>query len=174
MHVCFNSFSCVQLYGLCSLPGFSIHGIFQARILEWVARLSSKRASGPRVWTCLSYVSCIGGCVLYHREAPIELWHLEQNAALLISSDQPHQTEGSCYCPKLAEFCLCCHRKVGSKVLLAPIDSFLWHFLSPKSPLLSCTEGSPSLSWHHLTKSLCFLIHESNLVFISLTYLSVS
>ena len=22
----------------CSLPGFSIHGIFQARILEWVAR----------------------------------------------------------------------------------------------------------------------------------------
>ena len=27
----------------CSLPGFSIHGIFQARILEWVAISFSKK-----------------------------------------------------------------------------------------------------------------------------------
>ena len=26
----------------CSLPGFSVHGIFQARILEWVAISFSK------------------------------------------------------------------------------------------------------------------------------------
>ena len=28
--------SCVQLFAIqCSLPGSSVHGIFQARILEW-------------------------------------------------------------------------------------------------------------------------------------------
>ena len=34
-----KSLSCVQLCDPidCSLPGFSIHGIFQARVLEWVA-----------------------------------------------------------------------------------------------------------------------------------------
>ena len=32
----------------CSLPGFSIHGIFQARILEWVAISFSRGSSRPR------------------------------------------------------------------------------------------------------------------------------
>ena len=32
----------------CSLPGSSIHGIFQARILEWVAISFSRRSSRPR------------------------------------------------------------------------------------------------------------------------------
>ena len=32
----------------CSLPGSSIHGIFQARILEWVAISFSRRSSYPR------------------------------------------------------------------------------------------------------------------------------
>ena len=35
----------------CSLPGFSIHGIFQARVLEWVAISFSKGSSWPRDWT---------------------------------------------------------------------------------------------------------------------------
>ena len=35
----------------CSLPGFSVHGIFQARILEWVAISFSRRSSQPRDWT---------------------------------------------------------------------------------------------------------------------------
>ena len=39
----------------CSLPGFSIQGIFQARILEWVA-ISFSRSSWPRDW---NWVSCI-------------------------------------------------------------------------------------------------------------------
>ena len=33
----------------CSLPGSSVHGICQARVLEWVARLESK----PRVRTAI-------------------------------------------------------------------------------------------------------------------------
>ena len=41
----------------CSLPGFSVHGIFPARILEWVAIFSSRGSSPPRDRAC---VSCIG------------------------------------------------------------------------------------------------------------------
>ena len=35
----------------CSLPGSTVHGIFQARILEWVAISFSRRSSWPRHWT---------------------------------------------------------------------------------------------------------------------------
>ena len=35
----------------CSQPGFSVHGILQARILEWVAIPSSRGSSWPRDWT---------------------------------------------------------------------------------------------------------------------------
>ena len=51
----------------CSLPGSSVHGIFQARILEWVAMPSSKGSSHPRDRTRISYVSCIGRQFLYHQ-----------------------------------------------------------------------------------------------------------
>ena len=33
----------------CSLPGSSVHGILQARILDWVAMASSKGSSNPRI-----------------------------------------------------------------------------------------------------------------------------
>ena len=33
----------------CSLPVSSVHGIIQARILEWVAISSSRQSSQPRV-----------------------------------------------------------------------------------------------------------------------------
>ena len=39
-----------------SLPGSSVHGILQARILEWIAMPSSRRSSWPRDWTHFSYV----------------------------------------------------------------------------------------------------------------------
>ena len=40
----------------CSLPGSSAHGIFQARILEWVALSFSRRSSQPRDQTQVSRV----------------------------------------------------------------------------------------------------------------------
>ena len=40
----------------CSLPGSSVHGIFQARILEWVAISFSRRSSRPRDWTRVSHI----------------------------------------------------------------------------------------------------------------------
>ena len=42
----------------CSLPGFSVHRIFQARVLEWVAISFSRGSSWPRDRT---QVSCITG-----------------------------------------------------------------------------------------------------------------
>ena len=44
-----------------STPGSSVHGILQARILEWVAMPSSRGSSPPRHWTRVSYVFCIAG-----------------------------------------------------------------------------------------------------------------
>ena len=54
----------------CSLPGSSVHGIFQARILEWVAISFSRGSSWPTDWT---QVSCIAGrffTIWATREAP--------------------------------------------------------------------------------------------------------
>ena len=51
----------------CSLPGFSVHGIFQAGILEWVAISFSRGSSWPRDWTHISCVSCTGRLILTTR-----------------------------------------------------------------------------------------------------------
>ena len=47
----------------CSLPGFSVHGISQERILAWVAISFSRGFSWPRDQTHVSY---IGRQILYH------------------------------------------------------------------------------------------------------------
>ena len=41
----------------CSLPGSSVHGIFQARILEWVAIAFSRGSSQPRAQTQVSHIA---------------------------------------------------------------------------------------------------------------------
>ena len=41
----------------CSLPGSSVHGIVQARVLEWVAILFSRGSSQPSNWTWLSLIA---------------------------------------------------------------------------------------------------------------------
>ena len=50
----------------CSPPGFSVHGILQAIILEWVIISFSRGSSRPRNQTHISHVSCVGRWVLYH------------------------------------------------------------------------------------------------------------
>ena len=63
-----SHFSCVWLCDLmdCSLPGSSVCGILQARLLKCVAISSSRVSSQPRNQTCISCVPCIGRQVLYH------------------------------------------------------------------------------------------------------------
>ena len=48
----------------CSPPGSSVHGIFQARMLELVAISFSKGSSWTRDWSCISCVSCINRWIL--------------------------------------------------------------------------------------------------------------
>ena len=50
----------------CNPPGSSVHGIFQTRILKWVAVSSSRWSFQLRDWTHNSCVSCIGRSILYH------------------------------------------------------------------------------------------------------------
>ena len=45
-------------HGLYNLPGSSVHGVFQARMLEGVAISFSRAPSWPRNWTWVSCVSC--------------------------------------------------------------------------------------------------------------------
>ena len=59
----------------CSLSGSSTHGVFQARILEWVAISFSKESSQPRDQTGVSCISCIGRWILY-LWASWEVWWL--------------------------------------------------------------------------------------------------
>ena len=40
----------------CSSPGFSVHGILQAKILEWVAIPFSRGSSWPTDWTRVSHI----------------------------------------------------------------------------------------------------------------------
>ena len=67
MCVCAKSLqSCLTLCNSvnCSLPGFSVHGILQARILEWVALPSSRGSFRPGDRTRGSYMSRIGRLIL--------------------------------------------------------------------------------------------------------------
>ena len=48
---------CDRMY--CSLPGSSVHGILQARILEWVSLPFTRGSSWCRDWTHATHVSCI-------------------------------------------------------------------------------------------------------------------
>ena len=75
--VCAHSLqSCPTLWDLVyrSPPGFSVHGISQARILEWVPISFSRGPSWPRDQNSVSYVSCIGRQVLYPWVTREPLW----------------------------------------------------------------------------------------------------
>ena len=60
MHACWVAHSCMSLCNPldCSTQGSSVHGILQARILEWVVISFSRGSSWPRDWT---WVFCIEG-----------------------------------------------------------------------------------------------------------------
>ena len=59
----------------CSPPGSTVHGIFQAIILEWIVISSSRASSGPRDWIC---ISCFGWQILYHWDT----WEAKQKLPL--------------------------------------------------------------------------------------------
>ena len=68
-----QSLSHVQLFAThdCSLPGSSVHGILQARTLEWVAILFSRASSWSRDWIRVSYIASGFFTVWATRKVPI-------------------------------------------------------------------------------------------------------
>ena len=66
----------------CSPPGSSVHGISQAKILEWVAVPFTRGSSWPRDWTC---TSCIAGGILITEPPsnPIKLHGPQQSKSTL-------------------------------------------------------------------------------------------
>ena len=77
-------FTCVCMYAQlylplcdpmdCNPPGSSVHGIFQAKLLEWISISCFRGSSQPTDRTHVSCISCTGRQILYHCatwEAPI-------------------------------------------------------------------------------------------------------
>ena len=59
-----------------SPPGSSVHGILQARMLEWVAMTFSRGSSWPRDWTWVSYIAGRFFTIWATREAPKDTFTL--------------------------------------------------------------------------------------------------
>ena len=88
----------------CSPPGCSVHWILKARILEWIAMLSSRESSQPGDQTCVSWVSCITGdsLSLGHCRSPpsqsIICPQLERCLIWLPAESRPEWLTGLCHC----------------------------------------------------------------------------
>ena len=67
----------------CNLPGSSVHVIFQARVLEWVAISFSRGSSRPRDWTWVSRIAGRRFTIWVTREANgCESWTYKESWAL--------------------------------------------------------------------------------------------
>ena len=56
----------------CNLPGSSVHGIFQTRILEWVAISFSRVSAWPRDWIQVSRIAGRLFTLLVKRDMKVE------------------------------------------------------------------------------------------------------
>ena len=95
-----------------SPSGSSVHGIFQVRILEWVAISYSKQSSWPRDQTCVSCVSCMARRIIHHCatwEAPIlHLLLAERPKGLLtdkLGGQECRFSDACMMCSKLLQSC---------------------------------------------------------------------
>ena len=140
-----KSCSCAQLFFdpiNCSPTGFSVHGISQATILEWVAISFSRKSSWPRDWIRVSWISME---ILYHW-APGEA-HVESYVKCLLIKKIRY--------PKLRNFMLFYVREdprvwAHWNLSFAMHLSYLGLVLHPKFP-----QGSPVLQrrsqlWLHV------------------------
>ena len=126
----------------CSPPGSSAHGIFQARILEWVAISFSMGFSRPRDWTHVSFVSWIGRQVLYHwchvgslERHTVQLSRSVVQSCLTLWDSMNHSTPGLPVHHQLPEFTQTHVHRVSDAI-------------QPSHPLLSPSPPAPNPSQH--------------------------
>ena len=123
----------------CSLPGSSVRGILQARILEWAAISFSRGSSWPRDWT---RVSCTRRQILYHLS---------------------HQGSPGKSLKKILKQFICSNQDQPPIHSWQLINKFLKTFKTSQIPLFSCFSSCnclvqfPSLDFTHGTVLCCFL-----------------
>ena len=139
-----------------SPPGFSVHGISQARILEWVAISFSRGSSQPGEWT---QVSCFAGSPLHCRQILYQLSHFP---GLPVHWQPPWNLERLPYslnflpnfsslCQNLASAVITKKKMLSqtycSNCYYIQSTGYLWH--CPQFPLLKCSlllaPGMPTL-----------------------------
>ena len=119
----------------CSLPGSSIHGIFQARVLEWGAIAFSRGSSWSRDQT---QVSCMAG--RFFTTKPPEKPNFNIYLSTMWSSGQwwvwwilwdfsDKNTEVGCHF--LLQGLMCAEIEVHPWSQLSGIESFIWHLFMP-------------------------------------------
>ena len=96
----------------CSLPGSSVHGILQARILEWIAISFPRGSSWPRDRTWLSCTAGKRFTIWAIRESQGDLM-LEASAAILWSWGQKQENhwrliQSSTFTEPVQEYLDCC------------------------------------------------------------------
>ena len=77
-----ESLSCVQLF---AAPWDTVHGILQARILEWVAFPFSRGSSQPRDRTQVSHIAgrffTSWAIIPFYSASSHKVWRLQQNTS---------------------------------------------------------------------------------------------
>ena len=124
----------------CSLPGSSVHWIFQTRILEWFAIFSSRGSSRPRDRAHLSCVSCIGRQIL-PQWATISLPSFLSSPALSSVNCQHSfisSVLGPYNCSPYSEFL--------SALAFFHLGKLLKHFLLQSMSFISLQSGNTSLT----------------------------
>ena len=125
----------------CSLPGSSVHRIFQTRILEWVAISFSRGSTQPRDRTHVSWVSYTGRWTLYHSTT----W------AVLINVCHTHGWLTSTVNPKLRSWCIpiTCLPQTG---VLKPISCQSLSLMPTNPTVKGNLRKTPSLTNDHTFK----------------------
>ena len=104
MYVCVCVCVCVCVYVLSldnSPPGSSVHGIFQARILEWVVISYSRRSSLPRHQAHISCVSSISRQIFFFYRC--DTWTLDlSDLVVLKMSVQWNRLKGTKNCESVS------------------------------------------------------------------------
>ena len=95
----------------------SVHGILQARTLEWGAISSSRGSSRPRDQACISYVSCIGRQDLYH------LCHLGSPLISQVSRNNFWSNQSHHLFPLIFPIIMNCYLCWGLTANLAPSEA---------------------------------------------------
>ena len=136
---------CAQLYPtLCkpmdyNPPGSSVFGIFEARILEWVAISFSRGSSWPRDQT---HVSCVSSIASGH----FTQWAIRENLvpratlAILVQCSQQEVT-GRPFCVWPA-ICTSSHVRTAFCHLITSILKYGVHFVSVLTIPIACPRGS--------------------------------